>query len=82
MSQANVLITGCSSGIGRALADAFQAAGYRVWATARKDGDLTGKVSTGGKLDVNALLEAARKTVRPPVRESGWGWDWFEQLAA
>ncbi|HYV43841.1 MAG TPA: S8 family serine peptidase [Myxococcaceae bacterium] len=50
--------------------------------TARKDPDLAGKVSTGGKLDVNALLEAARRTVRPPVRESGWGWDWFEQLAA
>ena len=30
------LITGCSSGIGRALADAFKQAGYEVWATARK----------------------------------------------
>jgi NAD(P)-dependent dehydrogenase (short-subunit alcohol dehydrogenase family) len=30
------LITGCSSGIGRALADAFKAAGYEVWATAAK----------------------------------------------
>jgi subtilisin family serine protease len=50
--------------------------------TARKDPDLAGKVSTGGKLDVSALLEAARRTVRPPVQEWGWGWDWFEQLAA
>jgi NAD(P)-dependent dehydrogenase (short-subunit alcohol dehydrogenase family) len=31
------LITGCSSGIGRALADAFKAAGYLVWATARRN---------------------------------------------
>lgn len=31
-----VLITGCSSGIGRALADAFRDAGHHVWATARK----------------------------------------------
>ncbi|WP_419832287.1 SDR family oxidoreductase [Endozoicomonas atrinae] len=31
----NVLITGCSSGIGRELALEFQQRGYRVWATAR-----------------------------------------------
>jgi subtilisin family serine protease len=48
--------------------------------TARKDSDLSGKVSTGGKLDLSALLEAARKTLKPAVAE--WGWDWFEQLAA
>ena len=40
MSQRSVLITGCSSGIGRALADEFQAAGYQVWATARREDDL------------------------------------------
>ncbi len=32
----NVLITGCSSGIGRAMALEFRQRGYRVWATARK----------------------------------------------
>lgn len=31
-----ILITGCSSGIGRALALEFQARGHSVWATARK----------------------------------------------
>lgn len=56
MPQANVLITGCSSGIGRALADAFKAAGYTVWATARKDNDLAALEQAGFnavQLDVN-----------------------------
>lgn len=51
-----VLITGCSSGIGRALADAFKATGYRVWATARKADDLTALSAAGFEavaLDVN-----------------------------
>ncbi|MGV8916187.1 MAG: SDR family oxidoreductase [Pseudomonas sp.] len=57
-----VLITGCSSGIGRALADAFKAAGYTVWATARKPEDveaLNAAGFTGVALDVNdgAALE-------------------------
>jgi NAD(P)-dependent dehydrogenase (short-subunit alcohol dehydrogenase family) len=34
-----VLITGCSSGIGRCLADGLKARGYRVFATARKPED-------------------------------------------
>ncbi|WP_397378281.1 SDR family oxidoreductase [Pseudomonas sp.] len=56
MSQPSVLITGCSSGIGRALADVFQQAGYQVWATARKPEDVAA-LSDGGfnavQLDVN-----------------------------
>lgn len=52
----NVLITGCSSGIGRALADAFKAAGYDVWASARRAEDVA-DLSTAGfhavQLDVN-----------------------------
>ena len=32
----NVLITGCSSGIGRSLVEAFHKEGYQVWATARR----------------------------------------------
>ena len=56
------LITGCSSGIGRALADAFKTAGFEVWATARKAEDVAALVAAGFtaiQLDVNdgAALE-------------------------
>jgi short-subunit dehydrogenase len=50
------LITGCSSGIGRALADAFKATGYEVWATARRPEDLAALSAAGFiaiELDVN-----------------------------
>lgn len=52
----NVLITGCSSGIGRALADAFKVAGYDVWASARRSEDVATLAAAGFKavqLDVN-----------------------------
>ncbi|PRN06263.1 short-chain dehydrogenase/reductase [Pseudomonas sp. LLC-1] len=51
-----VLITGCSSGIGRALADAFRDAGFEVWATARKPDDVDQLAAAGfaaRQLDVN-----------------------------
>ena len=56
------LITGCSSGIGRALAEVFKDAGYEVWASARKAEDvaaLTAAGFTAVQLDVNdsAALE-------------------------
>ncbi|MFC5696529.1 SDR family oxidoreductase [Pseudomonas sp. GCM10022186] len=47
MPTPTALITGCSSGIGRALADAFKAAGYSVWATARKPRDLAELAAAG-----------------------------------
>lgn len=56
MSQPIALITGCSSGIGRALADAYRSAGYSVWATARKAADLETLTNAGFiavELDVN-----------------------------
>ena len=51
-----VLITGCSSGIGRAMADAFKEAGHEVWATARKAEHVTHLAAAGftaRQLDVN-----------------------------
>jgi len=64
----NVLITGCSSGIGRALADAFKTAGYDVWATARRTEDVTALATAGFsavQLDVNdgAALKALAEQV-------------------
>jgi len=50
------LITGCSSGIGRALADIFKNAGFTVLATARKAEDVNTLQAAGFKavqLDVN-----------------------------
>ncbi|MDF9616811.1 SDR family oxidoreductase [Pseudomonas entomophila] len=58
-----VLITGCSSGIGRALADAFRDAGHEVWATARKAQDVEQLAAAGfnaRQLDVNDADALAR----------------------
>ncbi|MCD5982532.1 MULTISPECIES: SDR family oxidoreductase [Pseudomonas] len=57
------LITGCSSGIGRALADAFKAEGYEVWATARKQEDVATLSAAGFiavQLDVNDSIALAQ----------------------
>jgi len=43
----SVLISGCSSGIGRALADAFKLAGWRVFAAARKPADVEALAQAG-----------------------------------
>ena len=67
MTQPTALITGCSSGIGRALADAFKGAGYRVWATARKADDLAALSAAGfiaAQLDVNDAEAVARLAER------------------
>src|SRR6266481_3108986 len=47
MPQRSVLITGCSSGIGRCLADGLKARGYRVFATARKSADVAVLAAAG-----------------------------------
>ena len=67
MTQPVVLITGCSSGIGRALADAFKADGYAVWATARQDSDLAALEQAGFhavQLDVNDSAALERLAAR------------------
>jgi NAD(P)-dependent dehydrogenase (short-subunit alcohol dehydrogenase family) len=61
MSERVVLITGCSSGIGRATAEKFQEAGWRVWATARNPDDVTALEEQGcetASLDVTAPEES------------------------
>ena len=67
MSQPTVLITGCSSGIGRALAEVFQQAGYSVWASARKPADVAELRAAGFhavELDVNDGLALGRLAER------------------
>ncbi len=59
----NVLITGCSSGIGRALADAFKSAGFDVWASARREADVVALAAAGFNavlLDVNDSMALQR----------------------
>jgi len=46
-SPRSVLITGCSSGIGRCTADMLKARGYRVFATARRLEDVDGLREAG-----------------------------------
>lgn len=45
--ERSVLITGCSSGIGRCLADGLKVRGYRVFATARKPADVAALTAAG-----------------------------------
>jgi NAD(P)-dependent dehydrogenase (short-subunit alcohol dehydrogenase family) len=67
MTQPVALITGCSSGIGRALADAFKNAGYQVWASARKSSDIEALNAAGFigvALDVNDTLAVSQLAMR------------------
>ncbi|MEM6450994.1 MAG: SDR family oxidoreductase [Cyanobacteria bacterium P01_D01_bin.105] len=68
MASPVVLITGCSSGIGKALCFAFQRQGYRVVATARQVERLADLQASGMRvwaLDVNDQL--AVETVVPSI---------------
>ena len=47
MNRRNILVTGCSSGIGRCVATGLAKRGYRVFATARKAEDVRGLQSIG-----------------------------------
>jgi len=62
MSEKCVLITGCSSGIGRALAEEYLRQGYHVYATARNTDSLKNLVSnnlTRVSMDVNKADDIA-----------------------
>jgi NAD(P)-dependent dehydrogenase (short-subunit alcohol dehydrogenase family) len=68
------LITGCSSGIGRALADVFKAAGFEVWATARKPQDVAALSAAGFtavQLDVNDDVALATLAERINAQHGG-----------
>ena len=52
MNNRSILITGCSTGIGRCLAEGLHARGYRVFATARKAAD----VEELGAIGLESLL--------------------------
>lgn len=59
MNDKAILITGCSSGIGRCAADGLKARGYRVFATARK------------RADVDALKSAGHNAFHLDLTDSG-----------
>lgn len=68
MKQKNILITGCSSGIGRCLAHGLRERGYRVFATARKPADVEKLLNAGFEsllldLDSSESIRAAVETV-------------------
>ena len=79
------LITGCSSGIGLALAHALRAAGHHVWATARQPADVATLAAAGFSaqvLDVTdeqqcqalaALVMAEGKGLDVLINNAGYG---------
>ncbi len=80
-----VLVTGCSTGIGRAAAEALLARGHTVWATARRPETLADLAAAGAHvtaLDVTdeasmsaavAEVEAAHGAVGTLVNNAGYG---------
>jgi NAD(P)-dependent dehydrogenase (short-subunit alcohol dehydrogenase family) len=86
MTRRSVLITGCSSGIGRCLADGLKARGYRIFATARKPADVAALAEAGFDslpldLDsspsihaaVDAVLERSDNRLYALINNGGYG---------
>jgi len=65
MSTRNVLVTGCSSGIGRCLAFGLKKHGYRVFAAARRPDDVAALAAAG--LDSVALDLASSDSIQHAV---------------
>ncbi|MEW6331781.1 MAG: SDR family NAD(P)-dependent oxidoreductase [Pseudomonadota bacterium] len=68
MEPKNVLITGCSTGIGNCLARGLRERGYRVFATARKEPDVAALAAAGFEslpldLDSSGSIRSAVETV-------------------
>jgi NAD(P)-dependent dehydrogenase (short-subunit alcohol dehydrogenase family) len=74
--QETTLITGCSSGIGRATAEAFLDAGWTVYATARDADDVAGLAEQGAEtaeLDVTDGADCADAVERVVDEQGGLG---------
>ena len=67
MEKKSVLITGCSSGIGRTLALGLHARGYRVFATVRQAKDMAGLIALG--LESLTLDLASSESIQQAVEE-------------
>ena len=70
----NILITGCSSGIGRCLAEGLKARGYRVIASARKPDDVAALIAAGHDavlLDLNDSASIQTAVAEVATRTSG-----------
>lgn len=67
MEKRSVLITGCSSGIGRTLALGLQARGYRVFATVRQAKDVEDLIALG--LESLTLDLASSESIQQAVTE-------------
>jgi NAD(P)-dependent dehydrogenase (short-subunit alcohol dehydrogenase family) len=65
--QKSVLITGCSTGIGRCLAEGLHRHGYRVFATARKPEDVDSLAESG--LEAMHLDLASSDSIRQTVKQ-------------
>lgn len=70
----SILITGCSSGIGRCVATGLKNRGYRVFATARKQSDVDDLVSAGFEsVQLDLANSASIKTAISKVFEATGG---------
>ena len=65
--QSVILITGCSSGIGAALAEEFHERGHRVYATARRPESLVALAERGMRTLALDVTDATASPPRPPL---------------